>query len=358
MYNFRLGIIKELRSLGHEVVVIAPKDTFTAKLVSEGVSFKHISLSSYGTNIITETKSLIKFARIYKKEKFDFIFHYTIKPNIYGAIASAIVGTPSIIITTGLGHFLNFKNTVAGLFTLNLYRLAGRLTKEVWFLNEDDRKVFLKKKIVKQNKARLLNGEGINISWYQPNGYVKKDTTTRFLFAGRVIWDKGVGEFVEAAKRLKNKYTNVEFQILGFIDPSNPNAVSYEQVVQWQKNGIIKYLGEATDVRPFLEQCDCLVFPSFYREGLSRILMEAAAMERPIITTNNVGCKDVVEDGVNGYLVEKNNVEDLKNKMTQFLELANPNKKSMGIAGRKKVVENFNEDQIIEVYLESLEQYL
>ncbi len=358
MYNFRLGIIKELKEMGHEVVVIAPKDTFTAQLISEGVSFRHIPLSSYGTNIWVELKTLFKFIRLYREQDFDLIFHYTIKPNIYGTIAAALTRTPSIIITTGLGHFLNFKNTLAGIFTLNLYRLAGRWAKEVWFLNKDDKSIFLSKGITDEKKSRLLNGEGINTTWYQPNGYVKKDKVIRFLFAGRVIWEKGIGEFVAAAKEIKKSYGNVEFQVLGFIDPANPNAVTYEQIVKWQKDNAIRYLGEATDVRPFLEQCDCLVFPSYYREGLSRILMEAASMERPIITTDNVGCKEVVEDGVNGFLVAKNDVGDLVEKIKKFLELSFEEKEKMGRAGREKVIRNFEESHIIDVYKQSLSIHL
>ncbi len=357
MFNFRLGIIKELKQQGHDVVVIAPKDTFTAKIVSEGVSFMHIPISSYGTNVIEEAKTLAKFIRIYRKEKFDLIFHYTIKPNIYGTIAAAIARTPSIIITTGLGRLLSFKNSIAGVFTLNLYRVAGRLAKEVWFLNNDDKSVFLFKKIATENKMRLIKGEGINTDWYKPNGYVKKENDIKFLFAGRVIWDKGVGQFVEAAKKIKEKYKNVEFQILGFIDPNNPNAISYSQIVKWQNEGVIRYLGEATDVRPYLERCDCLIFPSFYREGMSRILMEAAAMERPIITTDNVGCREVVDDGINGFLVEKNNVQDLILKISDFIQMGNEQKKEMGKAGRIKINKSFREKQIFPVYLNTIEKY-
>jgi glycosyltransferase involved in cell wall biosynthesis len=177
------------------------------------------------------------------------------------------------------------------------------------------------------------------------------------LFAGRVILDKGVKEFVEAAKIIKREYKNIEFQMLGFIDPSNPNAVPYEDIQKWQKRNIISYLGETEDVRPYLDDSSCLVFPSFYNEGISRILLEAAAMAKPIITTDNVGCRDVVKDNYNGFICKIKDKNDLVLKIRKFMTLTQKEQELMGLNGRKVVLENFNEEQIIKIYTDYLSSH-
>lgn len=358
MYNFRLGIIRKLRDEGHDIVVVAPKDTFSTKLVSEGVSYIHIPMENYGTNWFQELKTILRFIKLYRNEKFDFIFHYTIKPNIYGGIAAAVNRIPFIAITTGLGHFLNFKKSLPRIFTLLLYRLTGVLSKEVWFLNKDDKNIFIQKNIVKENKTRIIKGEGIDTDWFKTNTFQKTNDHISFLYAGRVIWDKGIGDFITVARKIKKEYPKTQFSILGFVDPSNPNAVEYEQLLNWQKEGIINYLGETVDVRPYIEKADCLLFPSYYREGLSRILLEAAAMECPIITYDNVGCRDLVEDGVNGYLCDLKNSDHLIEKVKLFMSLESEQQKEMGRKGRVKIMGDFSEEKIWKNYFDALDKYL
>ncbi len=350
-------MIKKLKQLGYHIIVIAPKDTFSSKLISEGVSYKNIAIYNYSTNPIGELATINRFRKLYKQNKIDFIFHYTIKPNIYGSLAAWLCGIPSIAITTGLGHFLNYKNPIVKTLTTSLYRLGAAVSKEVWFLNEDDKNTFLKKRIVSKEKAKLLPSEGINTDWFSPNGYIKKTTDLTFLYAGRVLWDKGVREFAEAAKFIRNKYKNIHFKILGFVDPNNPNSVPYDEILKWQRENIISYAGETTDVRPFIERSDCLIFPSFYREGVSRILLEAAAMAKPIITTDNVGCREVVDDGLSGYLVEPKNTQDLIQKIEQFIQLPDTEKQQMGQRGRSKVQQLFDEKKVIEYYVSTLQKY-
>ncbi len=358
MYNFRLGIIRELKNQGHDITIIAPMDAFSAKLTSEGFSYRHIPLESYSTNFSIEFRTLRAFIKIYKENGFDFIFHYTIKPNIYGTIAAAYCRIPSVMITTGLGQFLQFRKSLTGKLTVNMYRFAGWLAKEVWFLNEDDMNVFLKERITRKNKSVLLSSEGINTDWFSPNGYKKDYNEVRFLYAGRVLWDKGVGEFAEVARKLTAEYPNVKFQILGFVDNSNPNSVPRETLVQWQNEGVIQYLGEATDVRPYLERVDCLVFPSYYREGLSRILLEAASMGKPIITTDNVGCRDVVIDGETGYITQPKDIDELEDAARKILELSHAERREMGMKGREKVVREFNEKDVFPYYYKTIEKLM
>ena len=357
VYNFRLGLIKALLKEGYEVCVIAPKDSFTTKLVSEGIVFHEIAINNYSTNPFSEISILWSFIKLYRKIKPDFIFHYTIKPNIYGSIASWVNRTPSIIVTTGLGHLFQFRNLLVRWTTLFFYRFATFLAKEVWFLNDNDRDIFLYKRIVGKGKTKILKSEGIDTEWFKPQKE-KKFYIERFLFAGRLIWDKGVKEYVEAARIIKEKYPKVKFEILGFIDQSNPRSVPYSYIDKWQKKKVIKYLGETTDIRPYIEKATCLVFPSYYREGVSRVLMEAASMETPIITTDNVGCREIVDHDRTGIIVEPGNIPSLVSALENIINLDADDKVIMGKLARKKMIKQFTIEKITAEYLSTLDRYV
>lgn len=358
IYNFRLGLIRSLLELGYDVVAVAPRDNFTSKLIAEGIDFKEIYLQNYGTSPLRDLGLFSQLLRIYKSVNPDLIFHYTIKPNIYGSIASFICKKPSIFVITGLGHLFEFSNIFIRWITLFLYRIAALLSKEVWFLNDNDRDVFVYKRIVGRKKTRLLRGEGVDTTWFKPRKDKKFNLPIRFLFAGRILWDKGIQEFVDAAKIIKERHPYTRFEILGFIDQGNPNSVPYEKISQWQKEKTIKYLGETTDVRQVLEKASCLVFPSFYREGVSRILMEAAAMETPIITTDNVGCRDVVEHGKTGFLADVRNVNSLVNCIEEFIEMSSQDQMVMGKLGRQKMIREFEEAKILEFYIQAIKSFI
>ena len=327
--------------------------------MAEGFNFHHIYTSNYSTNPLNDLRTLFQLVRIYRKNEFDFIFHYTIKPNIYGTLAARWCKIPSIAITTGLGRLFSFNNKVVKYLSTKLYQVAARYSQQIWFLNQSDLDNFIGRGITTKKKAFLLPSEGIDTQKFKPKEtyYVNEKKQLSFLFAGRVIWDKGVKEFVEAAKIIKREYKNIEFQMLGFIDPSNPNAVPYEDIQKWQKRNIISYLGETEDVRPYLDDSSCLVFPSFYNEGISRILLEAAAMAKPIITTDNVGCRDVVKDNYNGFICKIKDKNDLVLKIRKFMTLTQKEQELMGLNGRKVVLENFNEEQIIKIYTDYLSSH-
>ncbi len=352
IYNFRLGLLRHLRQKGYRIVVIAPKDAFTSKIISEGFEYNEIEISNYGTNPFRDLLLIYDLVKLYQKIQPDLIFHYTIKPNIFGTFAALYCKVPSIIITTGLGHLFEFKNFIVRNITLILYKLACKYSMQTWFLNSNDRDVFVYNNLVAKSKAVLLKSEGIDLEWFK-NEYIVapgSKSEVKFLFAGRLLRDKGIIEYIEAAKIIKANYPNVVFQILGFIDQSNPNSIPYEYLQLWQEQKLVSYLGETTDVRPYLQDCDALVFPSFYREGISRILMEAAAMERPIITTENVGCREVVDHRVNGFLCEPKNVVSLVKYIEKFLEMNVQDRDIMGKLGRRKMYREFNQRLIFSQY--------
>jgi len=359
IYNFRLSLIRFLKEQGFHVHVIAPKDRFSARLVSEGISYHNLFLDNYSINPFKDIQTTRQLSKIYKEYNFDFVIHYTIKLNIYGSYAAQSRGIPSIAITTGLGHLFSFKNSLVRQIVRLLYVQGCRMSKEVGFLNESDREEFIRKKIVQRSKTFVLPSEGIDLEYFSPiNGDNYNRKTKTFLFAGRVLWEKGVGEFKEAAERILKIHPDFKFQILGFVDPSNPNAIPFEKLESWQNSGIIEYLGETEDIRPFLRNVDCVVFPSYYREGISRILLEAASMAIPIITTDNVGCRDVVAHNKSGYLCKPKDVDDLVDKINLFVALDSEDKTAMGQYGRELVSSKFDIEIVNQHYLNLINKYI
>jgi glycosyltransferase involved in cell wall biosynthesis len=356
IYNFRLGLIRHLRKRGFDVVLVAPIDKYSSKLIAEGFRLIPLTLHSYGTNPLSEILLLLQLLRIYRRQRPDLVFHYTIKPNIYGTIAAAIYRIPSVAITTGLGLMLSSKNRLVRFYTHRMYWLVGRLARETWFLNKSDLRYFLERKLVRQQKTQLLPGEGVDTGRFAPGLFPQKnDGKIHFLFAGRLIKEKGILEYVEAARHISQQHPDVVFDVLGFIETENPSSIRVEQLEAWQVEGIVQYLGETEDVRPYIEQADCVVLPS-YREGTSRILLEAAAMGKPIIASDVPGCREVVDDRVSGFLCLPENATDLAARLAEFIHLSANDKKVMGLAGRKKVVEVFGEEKIIGLYTKTLRE--
>jgi len=357
-WQFRLGLIRHLQEIGYEVFVISPHDHFSSKLIAEGIHFIQFPISVYGMNPIKELTGVFQLYRIYRRYKFDFIFHYTAKPNIYGALAAWLRGIPSIAITTGLGLLRDTGKGYSRLVLLGLYRLAGIWSKQVWFLNPDDRQFFLEKKLLDASKSFVLPSEGVNIDWFRPSDRNATERAPRFLYAGRLVWSKGLREFYEAANYFHQNSARCSFHIVGFIVPEHPDAVSFDLVQHWQTKGVIRYHGETDDIRSFLSEADCVVLPSFFGEGVPRILLEAAAMGKPVITTDFVGCREVVENGFNGLLCKPRNTQSLINAIETFLARSPQERQIMGFNGRKKVVEQFDETIVIQYYLKALDHFL
>lgn len=351
MCNFRLGVMAELVKNGYEVVVIAPKDSDITALKQAQIRLISVEIDCKGMNPLVDINLITTLKNIYKKEQFDFIFHYTIKPVIYGGFAARRAHIPQISVITGLGYTFIRKGWINRVAKC-LYRFSLRGAKEVWFLNQEDKTLFIEENIVAQYKTRLINGEGVNLDKYK-SSTVTSSCPFTFLFVGRVLWDKGVGEFVEAAKVVKKQHPKVQFKILGQLGANNPACVNSQQMNLWEQTGAIKYLGETNNVYPYIEQAHCIVLPS-YREGISRVLLEAASMEKPLIASNVPGCREIVIDGVDGFLCEPKNTSSLIACMMHMLSLPEAARDTFGRNGRDLVRKLFDEKIIIQLYKDKL----
>jgi len=354
IFNFRVGLLKALQSQGYKIIAIAPRDEYSSKLEAFGFEYHEIKMNNKGTNPVEDAKLVYDFYKLYKQVAPDVILQYTIKPNIYGSTAAGILRIPVISNISGFGTvFLNdsFSSKIARM----LYKIALKIPKKVFYQNTHDRELFIESKLVKEAKTDLLPGSGIDTEKFKPiEKKLSKDDTLRFLFIVRLVKDKGLIEYVDAARKFKNNQ-KVEFCILGAYYPGNPTAITENEMLAWEREGIVKYIGISDDVMSVIAEYDCIVLPS-YREGLSRVLLEAASMAKPIITTNVPGCKEVVDDGVNGYLCDVKDADSLSEQMKKMILLTKEQHRGMGKKGREKVIAEFDEKLVIDKYKQAISE--
>lgn len=354
IHTYRQGLIRTLIANGATVTVIAPRDRTTALLEQMGCRFVGLHVASKGTNPRDDLRTFAALYRHYRAIKPDIVFHYTIKPNIYGTVAAWLARVPSIAVTTGLGYVFIQKSRAA-IVAKALYRFAFRFPRQVWFLNRDDQTAFVESRLLAHpERARLLHGEGVDLNHFAYTPPRQKQNFT-FVLIGRLLWDKGVGEYVEAARILRERHPTARFQLLGPAGVDNPSAVTLDTLQAWQREGLVEYLGEAHDVREHIANADCVVLPS-YREGVPRTLMEASAMGRPIVATDVPGCREVVADGITGFLCEAKSAASLADKLQAMMALTPDERRAMGERGRAKVAAEFDETTVIARYLETLRE--
>ncbi|MGC4021610.1 MAG: glycosyltransferase family 4 protein [Cyclobacteriaceae bacterium] len=281
------------------------------------------------------------------------MLHYTVKPNVYGTLAAAILRIPSINNVCGLGTIFLKKSWVSAV-AISLYKIAFLFPKKVFFQNPDDLNLFVDKKLIKPEVTDLLPGSGIDLKKFTPSNYFRNEKFT-FLLVSRLITDKGVLEYIDAIKYLKSVGVDAKFQILGAKDPYHKRGIKLEMIDEWVKAGTVEYLGTAKDVRPFIHKADCIVLPS-YREGTPRTLLEAASIAKPIITTNVPGCHQVVDDGYNGLLCRLKDSKDLADKMQAMANFDDETLIKMGANGRKKAELEFDEAIVINRYIQTIEK--
>jgi glycosyltransferase involved in cell wall biosynthesis len=353
--NFRAGLVRSFVRQGYEVLVLAHDDEYAPRLAGLGCHFKQLHMDQHGTSASHDLALLVKYRRVLQSVRPLAYLGFTIKPNVYGSIAASGLAIPVINNIGGLGATFLHGAMLTELVK-QLYRYSLRRSSRVFFQNREDRQLFLDAGMVRENVSELLPGSGIDLHHFHPMPMAAPASGAfRFLLIARMLKDKGVEEYVEAARIVRRRIPASEFQLLGGIDTDNPNAIRIDQIRKWEAEGLVRYLDRTDDVRPYLEQADCVVLPS-YREGVPHSLLEAAAAARPIIATDVVGCKDIVDDNCNGFLCRVKSAADLAEKMIRMAHLTPEQRMSMGATGRAKVVREFDEDIVIRKYFAAIRQ--
>lgn len=346
LYKFRKELIEELL-IGNEVYISLPNGGYIKDLVQLGCKFIETRIDRRGINPIEDVKLLIHYLKIVNQIKPDQVITYTVKPNVYGGILCGIKGIPYAINITGLGTTFHNEGILKKIIVA-LYKVACRKTRIVFFENEENRQIFISNKIIKEEKTCKLNGAGVSLEEYQFCDYPSDDNIIHFLFIGRVMREKGIDELFAVAKRIKDNYDNVIFDIVG------PFEEDYEDtVLELQMQGYIQYHGFQSDVKPFIEESHCFVLPS-YHEGMANTLLECGAMGRPLITSNIFGCKEAVFSDENGYLVNVADSEDLYLKIKKFIDISWQEKMQMGTMSRKIVGKFFDKKIIVRKTIDKL----
>lgn len=349
LYKFRKELIEELLK-DNQVFISLPNGEFVKELIDLGCEFINTNISRRGTNPITDLKLMFEYKKILNRVKPDVVLSYTIKPNVYGGMMCRLTKTPYIANITGLGTAVENSGVLQSI-TIFLYKLALKNASCVFFQSKENAE-FLNSKGIIKGKQKIIPGSGVNLDHYENLNY-PEDDTINFLFISRVMKQKGIDQFLDAAMYIGKKYSSTRFHILGFCEESYE-----EKLKDMDERGIIQYHGMQSDVRMFHKISHCTIHPTYYPEGMSNVLLESAACGRPIITTNRSGCREIVDDGINGYVVEQQNSQDLIEKIEKFLKLSYDQKKDMGLAGRVKVEREFDRQIVVDAYLEGIKEIL
>ncbi len=345
LYKFRKELLEKLLE-ENEVYISLPNGVFVEKMKEMGCHFIETNVSRHGVNPFQDLKLLSFYKKTMKSVKPDIVFTYTIKPNVYGGMAASKLKVPYVENITGLGTAVE-KPGLLQKITLFLYKKGTKKAQKLFFQNNENME-FFKKHRVSKAPFDLLPGSGVNLTQYVPSKY-PNDDEINFAFVARVMKEKGIDQYLDAAKAITEKHNNVKFNIYG------PYEDSYEATLkEYQEKGLVIYHGLTKDMKPVYQASSCVIHPTYYPEGLSNVLLEACASARPIITTNRSGCREVVEDGVNGFVVEEKNSTDLIEKIEKFLALSNEEKAKMGLAGRRKVEKEFDRNIVIDKYVAEL----
>lgn len=357
IYNFRLELVERLLADGHEVHVSSPYGERIDDLVKIGCKYHEIKIARHGTNPLTDGKLILEYVRLIKSVKPDMVFSYTIKPNIYGGIACRLLNVPQVANVTGLGTAVENPGLTQKI-TLALYKFAFKKTQRIFFQNTENRQFFIDHDLF-CDKHGLLPGSGVNLERFAPLPYPQNDDTVHFVFISRIMREKGIDQYLDAAqhfyslrhceKRSDEAIQECVFHVCGFCEAEYQGKLD-----ELAKAGVVVYHGMVRDVKTVLKDVHCTIHPSFYPEGISNVLLESCACARPIITTDRSGCREVIDDGVNGFVVKQRDSQDLIEKIEKFLALTHEQKLKMGEAGRAKVEKEFNRQIVVDAYLKEL----
>lgn len=354
LYTFRGMLIQELIKKGHTVNAIIPETEEEHEKKAENdlkrlqCGLKRIPMERRGMNPLHDIKLMLEYKKTIKKFKPDMVLTYTIKPNIYGGLACRNLKVPYVVNITGLGTAFQ-KDGMLKKLVVTMYKTALKKAKVVFFENIENRDIFIQEGILSVEKTHVLAGAGVDLERFQYTEYPQDEEKTRFLFIGRVMQEKGIDELFEAMQRLNKNGYPCFLDVLGGFEENYS-----EQIKKYENEGWLNYQGYQNDVRPFIAKSHCFVLPSWH-EGMANTNLECAAMGRPVITSKIHGCMEAVEDGVNGYLCEKQNVDSLYEKMEQMCKLSYEEKKAMGVAGREHMEKVFDKKKVVEETIEKLE---
>ena len=353
LINFKKELIQTLIKNDYNVYFSVPEsleNVQVQELTNIGAKYIQNSIKRRSINPFSELKVIFELINIVKEVNPDIVLTLTIKPNIYGSYVAKKYRIPIIINVTGLGSGFNNNNTKW--LVERMYKYACKNAYTIFFQNESNYNYFIENKITKKDKSKIIPGSGVNLEKFKPMEKTKEDGIVRFLFIGRIMKEKGIEEYLKAAEYITNKYSNVEFQILGPFEEEK-----YKEIILNNNNSKIKYLGVSYDVRNEIKEIDCIINPT-YHEGMSNVLLEGAAMAKPLLASNIPGCREIVDNGVNGYLFEPKNETSLIKAIEKFLSQNESDRIKMGIASRQKVERTFDRNLVIDAYLEEIARIL
>ena len=352
VYNLRDEIIKRLVADGHEVVVVANILLFEEELKAIGCRLVNVETNRHGTNPFADLGLLSRYKKILRAEKPDIVYTYNIKPNAYGGIACRRTKTRYFSNITGLGKAVEYPGIVQKI-SIILYKIGVAGADCIFFQNEANREFFKTHKMLKKGcRERLLPGSGVNIQRHAAMEYPPDGEKINFLFVARIMKEKGIDIYLNAAKRIYENHKNVVFNICGYCDDEN----YLELLKEAEKIGYIVYHGEQKDLKPFFEAAHCVAHPSYYPEGMSNVLLEAAAHARPVIATDRAGCRETVDDGKTGFVVPVKDEDAFVDALEKIINMSWEERRDMGLAGRKKIEREFDRKLVVEAYIEETEK--
>lgn len=348
LYKFRRELLEALLANKHEVFISLPNGDFIEEMQQMGCNFIETEISRRGTNPLTDLALTKKYCSTIKSVKPDIVFTYTIKPNVYGGIACQLCNVPYVANVTGLGTAVE-NGGILQKITLALYRTGLRKAKRVFFQNQANQDFMLKHKVVK-GAYSLLPGSGVNLERFAPLPYPDETDGIHFVFISRIMREKGIEQYLDAAAYFKVSHPELHFHICGFCEPEYKGKLD-----EYAQNGTVIYHGMVRNVREIHKVSHCTIHPSFYPEGINNVLLESCACARSVITTDRSGCREVVDDGINGFMVKQRDSEDLIKKIEKFIVLTHEQKIQMGLAGRAKVEKEFDRKIVVNAYMKELE---
>ncbi|MCL7939437.1 glycosyltransferase family 4 protein [Halomonas sp. ATCH28] len=357
LYNFRRGTILALFDAGYRVIGLAPQDDYAARLVEElGIEHMALPMEGKSTRLVGEGKSLLALAGTLRRLKPAFVFNFTVKANIYSGLACRALGIPYANNVSGLGTAFLHDNWLFRRVRA-LYGFVNRGARRVFFQNQEDHDLFQSHGLLKNTPTTVLPGSGMDTTRFAFSplpGVGTEGGPFTFVMIARLLGDKGVREYVQAAEQVRAHHPETRFMLIGPHSASNRTAITEDEVREWQAAGVIDYLGEQGDVRPFIEQAQVLVLPS-YREGMPRTVLEAAAMGRPAIVSDVPGCRHAVEPGKTGWLCEVKSADSLAERMRACIEMPSEQLQQAGTAARQRIEDEFDERIVVEAALACLQ---